>query len=142
MTHCSGGYIVDLEQVNADWVKKLRPFYNKAVLKNFTIFIGKQLCWSLFLIELRPEGQQFCQKDTSTLVFYVFFSFWKLSEQNHYLKLVSAIFYQIFIFHQTIALQKLWEMFFISYKKLFLFLRYSNFCISVFPSFFPCQPLL
>ena len=45
--------------------------------------------------------------------------------------------YQIFLFHQTIALQKLWKMFFISSKKLFLFLRYSNFCIFVFPSFFP-----
>ena len=58
------------------------------------------------------------------------------------LKLVSAILNQIFVFHQMIALQKLWKMFFISFKKLFLFLRYSNFCIFVFPSFFPCQPLL
>ena len=59
-----------------------------------------------------------------------------------YLKLVSAIFHQIFIFHQMIALQKLWKMFFISSKKLFLFLRYLNFCIFIFPSFFPCKPLL
>ena len=48
------------------------------------------------------------------------------------LKLVSTIFYQVFIFHQMIALQKLWKMFFISSKKLFLFSRYSDFCISVF----------
>ena len=33
-------------------------------------------------------------------------------------------------------------MFFISSKKLFLFSRYSIFCISIFPSFSPCQPLL
>ena len=52
------------------------------------------------------------------------------------LKLLSAIFYQIFIFHQMIALQKLWKMFFISSRKLFSFLTYSNFCIFVFPSFF------
>ena len=51
------------------------------------------------------------------------------------LKLVSAIFYQILIFHHMIVLQKLWKMFFISSKKLFSFLRYSNFCIFVFPSF-------
>ena len=52
------------------------------------------------------------------------------------LKLVSAIFYQIFIFHQMIALQKLCKMFFfISYKKVFSFLRYSSFCIFVFPLF-------
>ena len=58
------------------------------------------------------------------------------------LKLVSAIFYQIFNFNQKIALQKLWKMFFISSKKFFLFSRYSNFSISVFPCFYPCQPLL
>ena len=29
-----------------------------------------------------------------------------------YLKLMSTIFYQVFIFHQMIALQKLWKMFF------------------------------
>ena len=50
------------------------------------------------------------------------------------LKLVSAIF-KIFIFHQMIALQKLWKTFFISSKKLFLFSRYSNFCIFTFPFF-------
>ena len=54
-----------------------------------------------------------------------------------YLKLVSAIFYQIFIFHQTIALQKLRKMFFISSKKLFSFSRYSDFCISIFPLSLP-----
>ena len=46
-------------------------------------------------------------------------------------KLVSAIFYQIFIYHQMIALQKIWKMFFISSKKLFSLSRYSNFCISL-----------
>ena len=65
-----------------------------------------------------------------------------LTELKYTLKLVSAIFYEIFILHQTIGLQKLWKMFFISSKKLFSFSRYSNFCISTFPSFSPCQPLL
>ena len=58
------------------------------------------------------------------------------------LKLVSAIFYQSFIFHQMIAPRKLWKMFFIFIKKLFSFARYSNCCFSDFPSFSPCQPLL
>ena len=53
------------------------------------------------------------------------------------LKLMSAIFYQIFIFHQTIALQKLWKMVFILSKKLFSFSRCSRFCISVLLFFFP-----
>ena len=54
------------------------------------------------------------------------------------LKLVSAIFFVNFLFfHQTMALQKLWRLFFISSKNLFFFSRCSNFCIS-FPS---CQHL-
>ena len=63
------------------------------------------------------------------------------SMPEHFLKFVSAIFCQIFIFHQTIALQKLWRMFFISSKKLFSFSRYLIFCVSIFPSFSPCLPL-
>ena len=59
-----------------------------------------------------------------------------------WLKLVSAIFYEMFTFHQIVALQKLWKMFFISSKKLFSFSRCSNFCISTFPSFSSCQPML
>ena len=55
---------------------------------------------------------------------------------RHSLKLASAIFYQIFIFYQMIAFQKLWKICFISYKKLFSFSRYSNFCIFCFPFFF------
>ena len=57
-----------------------------------------------------------------------------------FLKLVSIIFYQFLFLHQMIALWKLWKMLFISSKKLFSFLRYSNFCISLFLSFSPCQP--
>ena len=38
------------------------------------------------------------------------------------------------IFHQMIVLQILWKMLFNSSKKLFLFLRHSNFC-NFFPSF-------
>ena len=30
-------------------------FYKKAVLKNFAIFTGKKLCWSLFLVRLQAE---------------------------------------------------------------------------------------
>ena len=60
-----------------------------------------------------------------------------IQQQTCLLKLVSAIFSEIFIFHQTVALQKLWKMFFISSTKLFSFSRYSNLCI-----FSPCQPFL
>ena len=43
------------------------------------------------------------------------------------LKLLSAIIYQIFIFYQMIALEKLWKMLFMSSKKLFLLSKYSIF---------------
>ena len=58
------------------------------------------------------------------------FSMWL----EKWLKLVSAIFYQIFIFSPNDSPSKLWKMFFASSKKLFSFSRYSNFCI-LFPSF-------
>ena len=29
--------------------------YKKAVLKNFAIFTGEKLCWSLFLVKLQAE---------------------------------------------------------------------------------------
>ena len=47
------------------------------------------------------------------------------------LKLVSAIFYQIFIFHQMAALQKLWKILFISSEKLFCS---QDIQVFVFPS--------
>ena len=54
------------------------------------------------------------------------------------LKFVSTIFFKFLFFHQMIALQKLWKIFFLSSKKLFLFSRYSNFCN--FPPSFPNFP--
>ena len=44
--------------------KKQSPevFYKKVVLKNFSIFTGKYLCLSLFLIKLRTFGSNFVKK--------------------------------------------------------------------------------
>ena len=50
-------------------------------------------------------------------------------------------FIKFLFFHQMIARQKLWKMLFISSKN-FSFSRYSNFSISVLPSFSSCRPLL
>ena len=41
----------------------------KAALKNFAIFTGKHLCWSLFL--LKPEDLQLFKKEIPTQVFPV-----------------------------------------------------------------------
>ena len=46
----------------------------------------------------------------------------------NYLELMSAIFHQIFIFSPNDSPSKTMKCFFISSKKLFLFLKYSNFC--------------
>ena len=64
-----------------------------------------------------------------------------LHSRRFYLKLVSAVFYQIFTFHQMIALQKLWKMFFISSKKLFSFSRYSNVRYFRLPLFSPLSAI-
>ena len=61
----------------------------------------------------------------------------KWNHSDVFLKVVSAIFYQVLVFHRMIALQKLSKMFFLSSKKFFSFLRYLSFCILVFLSFFP-----
>ena len=54
--------------------------------------------------------------------------------QPNNLKLVSAIFYEIFIFSSNNSPSKTMKMFFTSSKKLFLVSRYSNF-LSTLPRF-------
>ena len=40
-------------------------FFKVGVLKNFAIFIGKRLCWSLFFYQsCRPEASNFLKKET------------------------------------------------------------------------------
>ena len=89
------------------------------------------------------SAKKLCSRICYTLSFFkwhFFSSFFIIffNLHNHFLKLVSDIFYQILFFHQMKALQKLWKIFFISSKKLFSYLRYSHFCI-FFP-FFPHFP--
>ena len=57
-----------------------------------------------------------------------------ISPNGNVEKLLSAIFYQIFIFSSNDSLSKTMKMFFISSKKLFSFSRYSSLC-NFFPSF-------
>ena len=95
-----------------------------------SLFLHLQFCCTYLLI-----GIAHCQQ------FHMYKMYVKSSTKNppgpaFLLKFVPTIFYQIFIFHQMTALQKIWKMFFGSSKKLFSFWRYSNFCISVYPFFF------
>ena len=56
------------------------------------------------------------------------------------LKLVSAIFHQIFIFHLMIALQKLKNVFYLIEKAL-LFLKIFKFLYFCLPIFFPLSAI-
>ena len=57
----------------ADTIAQKQPpevFYKKAVLKNFTIFTGKYLCWSFFLIKLQAlKHATLLKRDSNTGVF-------------------------------------------------------------------------
>ena len=56
------------DKFQTNFKKQLSNVFNKKpVLKNFAIFKGKHLCWSLFLIKL--QGLQLYLKDTPTQVF-------------------------------------------------------------------------
>ena len=54
-----------------------------------------------------------------------------------FVKACVRCFHQISIFSPNDSPSKTIKLLFIWSKKLFLFSRYSNFCISIFPSFFP-----
>ena len=46
-----------------------RMFFKKVVLKNFAIFTGKYLCWSLFLIQLQAfRPATLLKRDSNTVV--------------------------------------------------------------------------
>ena len=63
---------------------------------------------------------------------------WKKTNIECLLKAFIRYFFFIrLFFHQMIAVQKLWKLFFISSKKLFSFSRYSIFCnfFNSFPHF-------
>ena len=46
------GYLVTFKKLQ---MQPPKVFYKKAVIKNFAIFTGKHLCWSLFLIQIIPK---------------------------------------------------------------------------------------
>ena len=113
-------------------------FFFLSVSRKLLVFM-----WSItvaFVLEILL-GFKIIGKSLKRMVYILAFKF-ALTCGHVDLKLVSTIFQQIFIYHQVIALQKHWKMIFISSKKLFSFSRYLFFCVSMFPSFSPCHPLL
>ena len=56
------------------WIQNqpIEVYYKKAVFKNFAIFTGKYLCWSLFLIRLQAwRPANLLKRDSNTDIFIV-----------------------------------------------------------------------
>ena len=113
----------------------LQAFFFSLLLPHFFLF-NALACTTRFLSFFFSASSTNETHFSSNFLQVLFFSIMLLRIS---LKLLSAIFYKIFIFHQMTAFQKLWKVFFVSSRKLLSFLRYSNFCIYISTSFSPCQ---
>ena len=118
-------------------IKPTEVSVRKGVLRNFTNFRKTPVSESLFLIKLQAWDWKFLRAPFLTEHLR-----WMLLTKSIILKLVSAIFYQIFIYHQMIALQKNEKCFLFHLKSSFRSRDFQVFFIFVFPPFSPCQPLL
>ena len=49
----SGLFVHCVKEIQRACLEPLEVFYKKRCFENFTVFIGKHLCWSLFLIKLQ-----------------------------------------------------------------------------------------
>ena len=101
-------------------MRKKRIFFKQIIIS----YSSEEMCVGVLNIEF------------NVLAFQLSLQFHFLCDQNLIytissisLKLVSAIFIKCLFFYQMIAFKKLWKMFFVSSKKLFLFSRYWNFCV-------------
>ena len=66
-------------------------FCKKAILKNFTIFTGKPLCWILFLIKLQAfRPANLLKRDSNTRVFLRILKILKNSYFEEHLRTVAA----------------------------------------------------
>ena len=117
------------------------------------------LCWTKCKVRKKAarNGKNYCLNDFFRGQFldsntkYWLLTFSEIADLSHYyfngVPSLLAEFPKIFIkacthyfsvfFPQIIALKYLWKILVLSFKKLILFLRYSNFCILIFP----CWPL-
>ena len=132
------------------------PFYRKNKIKS-KHFLQKFSCFTKdhFKVATKWKTRQVKalfpfkrQKQPSILsdFFRYLFMRWKLLKSYYIIKInfkaCVHYFYQIFIFHHMIALQKLWIFFLFNLKSSFRSrdIQILEFLFS--PLFFPCQPLL
>ena len=112
-----------------DLASQLANFcFVKQKISEIVYFSGKSFLWKIYFHELSCFAS--CIYHRRLRVFNKK-CIWEL---KFLMFKASAIFYQIFVCHQMIALQELWKMLFISSKKLF-FLKISKFLSS--PLFLP-----
>ena len=108
-------------------IKNMKTFF--LLFKQGSFWRGAQLS-----IQCLPEQKQRCTLINSK-------NLWHLKKKHLKMKFFSNFLKDFSFFHQRIALKYLQKMLFIWSKNLFLFSRYSNLCISVFP-FFPLSLIM
>ena len=107
--------------------KPPKVFYKKAVLKNFAIFTGKRLCWSLFLIKLQDSSPAFLLKrDSNTGLFLWILRnfkehlFWRTSANRYFcLFQVNSLKHLKKIHSKSKVIEQIWKYFapWTSYEK-------------------------
>ena len=70
-----------------DFEKNVLKLLKKAVLKNFTIFTGKHLCWSLFLIKL-PAFRFSCEYCEIFKKTYLEKHLWTAASENNHSNII------------------------------------------------------
>ena len=70
-------------------------FFKTGVFKNFTIFTGKHLCWSLYLIKLQDWRLVFSLKETPTEVFS--YEYCKTFKNSSFMEHLFVILFRNFI---------------------------------------------
>ena len=127
--------IVDFEQVNVSWawlqVSNLMALNFAYHLSWWKCLIAKLWFFSKAPWKLQQIKSKLCMHVNNPTNIYLFTvnnrNTKKRCEICSKLQLVPAIFYQIFIFHQIMALQKLWKMFFYFIWKALFFLEIFKF---------------
>ena len=122
------GKFLELFFSKHNYFLKLNFCFIQQKISEIVYFSGKSFLWKIYFHELSCFAS--CIYHRRLRVFNKK-CIWEL---KFLMFKASAIFYQIFVCHQMIALQELWKMLFISSKKLF-FLKISKFLSS--PLFLP-----
>ena len=122
---------ISIQEKKKQWIKVKSPWCLTLLVINLEIkILWKRLALGFFRIMLHFWGSFILNHLHLKLNFLLFTAMFNYNAAD-----VKVCVHYFSIFHQMIADKLLWKILFISSKKLFLFSRYSDFCISVLPSF-------